>query len=101
MRDEIINFKNKIKKEYEEQLILIDQLGDQLIIINNKIKGICKCNGKGGYGIKDGKYCRCKGDGLMEINCQYDPCGKNDYEYTTCSNLHPIPQIFKDFGEGI
>jgi len=102
MRKEIEQLKKTITDKYQEEIDLIDQLGDAIILnYSKKICGVCKCKGKGGYALYHGEYVRCEGNGKMEIDCEYDPCGRNNYTYDTCSNLEPIPQLFKDAGVDI
>ena len=102
MRQELIDLKLKLKKEYEDKIALIDQEQDNIIAdLNGNVKGVCECKGSGGYVKHNGKNCECQGKGIMIINSQWDPCGRYDRTYAQCAALNPLPKIFKDYGMDI
>jgi hypothetical protein len=93
MRQELIITKNKIQQDLESQLKSIEQYGDQIIVDSKyRILGLCECKGEGSYAQYKDRLCRCEGKGQMEIDREYDPCGRNNYTYTWCSNLKKIPE---------
>jgi len=102
MRQELIDLKLKLKKEYEDKIALIDQEQDNIIVDwNGNVKGVCECKGKGGYIKHRDNHCECKGKGRMIIDSQYDPCGRYDHTYVQCAALKPLPELFKDYGVDI
>ena len=101
MRKELKQLKESIFNQAAHDIALIEQEQDSLIIEYGKIVGTCDCEGKGGYGDRYGERCHCDGQGRMCIDVEYDPCGRNNYSYAPCTNLKPIPKIFKDYGADI